>query len=204
MGGHPVDLRVSVLPTMFGESVVMRVLDRSVVSLDLNNGRPNRSDRDTNWHLLGDGEGGKAPDWVPGSRQHRWLREALETARREAAFTFVMFHHCPYSSGPHARPPGEWPEGDDLSGVPLRELTPLFMEYGVDVLLTGHDEMLEHSVVDGEQLLAEIEQMRPEMERRARRMREVPEVDEALEGLPLVPGVSPNRLHQVRDQVIAS
>jgi len=36
IGGHPVDLRVSVLPTMFGESVVMRVLDRSVVSLDLN------------------------------------------------------------------------------------------------------------------------------------------------------------------------
>ncbi len=33
--GFPVDLRVSVLPTMFGESVVMRVLDRSVVSLDL-------------------------------------------------------------------------------------------------------------------------------------------------------------------------
>jgi type IV pilus assembly protein PilB len=36
VGGHPVDLRISVLPTMFGESVVMRVLDRSVVSLDLN------------------------------------------------------------------------------------------------------------------------------------------------------------------------
>jgi type IV pilus assembly protein PilB len=36
VGGHPVDLRVSVLPTMFGESVVMRVLDRSVTSLDLN------------------------------------------------------------------------------------------------------------------------------------------------------------------------
>ena len=37
VGGHAVDLRVSVLPTMFGESVVCRVLDRSVVSLDLNN-----------------------------------------------------------------------------------------------------------------------------------------------------------------------
>lgn len=37
IGGHPVDLRVSVLPTMFGESVVCRVLDRSVVSLSLNN-----------------------------------------------------------------------------------------------------------------------------------------------------------------------
>lgn len=35
VGGHPVDLRVSVLPTMHGESTVMRVLDRSVVSLDL-------------------------------------------------------------------------------------------------------------------------------------------------------------------------
>ena len=29
VGGHPVDLRVSVLPTMFGETCVMRVLDRS-------------------------------------------------------------------------------------------------------------------------------------------------------------------------------
>ena len=37
IGGHPVDLRVSVMPTLFGESVVCRVLDRSVVSLDLNN-----------------------------------------------------------------------------------------------------------------------------------------------------------------------
>ena len=35
VGGNPVDLRVSVLPTMFGESVVMRVLDRTVVQLDL-------------------------------------------------------------------------------------------------------------------------------------------------------------------------
>jgi type IV pilus assembly protein PilB len=33
--GNPVDLRVSILPTMFGESVVLRVLDRSQISLDL-------------------------------------------------------------------------------------------------------------------------------------------------------------------------
>ena len=32
---NPVDLRVSVLPTMFGESVVLRVLDRSQVSFDV-------------------------------------------------------------------------------------------------------------------------------------------------------------------------
>ena len=33
--GRPVDLRVSCLPTSFGESVVLRVLDRSVVNLEL-------------------------------------------------------------------------------------------------------------------------------------------------------------------------
>ena len=35
VGGNPIDLRVSTLPTYFGESVCMRVLDRSVVALDL-------------------------------------------------------------------------------------------------------------------------------------------------------------------------
>ena len=35
VGGNPVDLRVSILPTMFGESVVLRVLDRSQVDLQL-------------------------------------------------------------------------------------------------------------------------------------------------------------------------
>ncbi|MFQ5502084.1 MAG: GspE/PulE family protein, partial [Phycisphaerae bacterium] len=35
VGSNPIDLRVAVLPTMFGESVVLRILDRSNVSLDL-------------------------------------------------------------------------------------------------------------------------------------------------------------------------
>jgi type IV pilus assembly protein PilB len=35
VNNQPIDLRVSVLPTMFGESVVMRVLDRGNVSLDI-------------------------------------------------------------------------------------------------------------------------------------------------------------------------
>ena len=35
IAGKPIDLRVSTLPTQFGESVVLRVLDRSVVNLDL-------------------------------------------------------------------------------------------------------------------------------------------------------------------------
>jgi type IV pilus assembly protein PilB len=36
IGGKPIDLRVSTLPTSYGESVVLRILDRSVVNLDLN------------------------------------------------------------------------------------------------------------------------------------------------------------------------
>lgn len=35
LGGKPVDLRVSTLPTQFGESVVLRVLDQSAVQLDI-------------------------------------------------------------------------------------------------------------------------------------------------------------------------
>ena len=35
VGGRPIDLRVSCLPTSYGESVVLRVLDRTVVNLDL-------------------------------------------------------------------------------------------------------------------------------------------------------------------------
>ena len=36
IGGNQVDIRVSTLPTLFGESVVLRILDRTVVNLDLN------------------------------------------------------------------------------------------------------------------------------------------------------------------------
>jgi len=37
LGGRPIDLRVSTMPTVHGESCVLRVLDRSVVSLELAN-----------------------------------------------------------------------------------------------------------------------------------------------------------------------
>lgn len=37
IGGRVIDLRVSTLPTQYGESVVLRVLDRSVVSLEIEN-----------------------------------------------------------------------------------------------------------------------------------------------------------------------
>jgi len=49
LGGNSVDIRVSTLPTMFGESVVLRILDRSVVQLDLKKlGMP--ADTLARWH----------------------------------------------------------------------------------------------------------------------------------------------------------
>ncbi len=51
LGGNEVDIRVSTLPTMFGESVVLRILDRTVVQLDLKKlGMP--EDTMALWHTI--------------------------------------------------------------------------------------------------------------------------------------------------------
>ncbi len=52
VSSSPVDLRVSVLPTMFGESVVMRVLDRSNVQLDLDRLGLREDDLETTRRLM--------------------------------------------------------------------------------------------------------------------------------------------------------
>ncbi|MEM7624665.1 MAG: ATPase, T2SS/T4P/T4SS family [Planctomycetota bacterium] len=52
VNGQPVDLRIAVLPTMFGESVVMRVLDRGNVSLDLDKVGMRPDDLDTFRQLI--------------------------------------------------------------------------------------------------------------------------------------------------------
>lgn len=121
----------------------------AIIVLDCNNGPDGDPDRDTNQYgLVGEGQpGGVAPDWVAGSRQHAWLVKQLQDAQQQKAFTFVVFHYAPYSSGPHGLPAGRRGEKgkDGLSGFPLRELDALFHKYGVQLVLSGHDEMLEAS-----------------------------------------------------------
>lgn len=121
------------------------------IVLDLCNNGPNGSEDDTNFYLLGesDPEGGEAPDFGMGSRQYLWLESELSEAREKSLFTFVAFHHAPYSSGPHGYPPGSGDFFDNQSGIPVRTLTPLFMEYGVDAIFSGHDEIWERSEVPG-------------------------------------------------------
>jgi len=121
------------------------------IVLDVCNNGINESGEDTNFFLLGesDVEGGNAPDFSPGSRQYLWLQQQLSINQNTSLFTFVVFHHSPYSSGPHGKPPGTGDLSDRQSGVPVRMLTPLFMQYGVDAVFSGHDEMWERSKVSG-------------------------------------------------------
>ena len=128
------------------------VLNYGVVTLiviDGTDSQPHRSKSDTNWRLKGEGDGGFAPDWQPGSEQHRWLENELQRAQSGSRFTFVMFHGAPWTSGVHGKPPGEQQDHDILSAQPLQSLTPLFLAYGVDAVFNGHDEMYEHSIVPG-------------------------------------------------------
>ncbi len=121
----------------------------ALIVLDTNNGKPERSAADTNWYLRD-----TAPAWQEGSEQWAWLQRTLADAQKNKAFTFVMFHPAPYSSGIHGRPPGVGRGKNFTSGWPQRVLTPLFLRYGVDAVFTGHDEMYEHSAVTGKEFTA--------------------------------------------------
>lgn len=125
----------------------------TVITVDAANDSPHQSEYDTNYFLLGENDsgGGHAPAFRPGSRQYEWLEQQLSDAQRNSRFTFVVFHHVPYSVGPHGWPTGEGDGEDTQSGRPVRILTPLFMKYGVDAVLCGHDEMLERSEISGEE-----------------------------------------------------
>lgn len=121
----------------------------TLISLDSTNGLPDRSEHDTNWSLTARDH---THDFNPGSDQYKWLEKQLADAQQRSKFTFVQFHHVPYSVGPHGVPAGDQGNAhgqDDQSGVPMRALTPLFIRYGVDAVFAGHDEMYEHSVIKG-------------------------------------------------------
>jgi len=83
VGGRSVDLRVSTLPTMFGESCVMRVLDRSVVALDLGNIGLRQRDREIIDHVLNLPHGIVLVTGPTGSGKTTTLYAALNSANSE-------------------------------------------------------------------------------------------------------------------------
>lgn len=121
----------------------------TLISIDSTNGLPDNSEHDTNWYLTARDHG---HDFNPGSDQYRWLEKQLADAQKRSKFTFVQFHHVPYSVGPHGFPAGDAGHDhgeDNQSGVPMQALTDLFVRCGVDAVFAGHDEMYEHSVIKG-------------------------------------------------------
>ncbi|HON51268.1 MAG TPA: metallophosphoesterase [Candidatus Sumerlaeota bacterium] len=122
----------------------------TIIVLDVINGLPHQTATDSNWYIVGEGEGGEAPDFNPGSRQYQWLEAQLADAQQKSLFTFVCFHNVPYGVGPHSYVPSTtYPQ----SGTPVRVLLPLFLQYGVDAIIAGHDEIYEHSVYNGTEQL---------------------------------------------------
>lgn len=130
------------------------------IFLDTNNGDDSDPEKDTNTGLFRDPAvaasyglpAGRSPDFNPGSKQYTWLTNQLADAQQKAKFTFVVNHQCPYSAGYHNRTnvteSGEW-----LSGRAVRVLKGAMLKYGVDGWLCGHDEMMEHARIEGEETL---------------------------------------------------
>jgi len=111
---------------------------------------------DTNTSLSRSGSyPARSPDFNPGSLQYQWLERNLADAREKARFVFVVGHYCPYSVGKHNFANGEnnGSEREGVSAVAVRVLTPLFHKYGVTAWLCGHDEIQEHSQLEGEEEL---------------------------------------------------
>ncbi|UFU01914.1 metallophosphoesterase [Ruania suaedae] len=89
------------------------------------------------------------PDLGEGSAQWEWAQAELADARAQGQVVIVQFHHAAYSSGVHGTPPNH-EFADNQSGVAMRAYTPMFEEYGVAAVISGHDEMFERSVVDSD------------------------------------------------------
>jgi type IV pilus assembly protein PilB len=84
VGGRSVDIRVSTLPTMFGESCVLRILDRSVVSLDIRNLGLRQSELDLVHDLIDRPHGIILVTGPTGSGKTTTLYSALNACNDEA------------------------------------------------------------------------------------------------------------------------
>jgi hypothetical protein len=88
-------------------------------------------------------------DFNPGSVQWNWAEQQLQDARAAGQIVLVQFHHVPYSSGEHGLPMNHVLSSGQ-GGTPMRAYHPLFEQYGVAAVISGHSEMFERSFVDSD------------------------------------------------------
>lgn len=126
----------------------------TIITLDSSNGLPDGtrespSDADTQENVSADTyPGDDLADFNPGSDQWNWAEAQLRDASEQGQIIFVQFHHVPYSSGVHGFPMSS-PESSGQGGTPMRVYSPLFEEYGVVAVFSGHSEFFERSLVNG-------------------------------------------------------
>ncbi|WP_197430204.1 fibronectin type III domain-containing protein [Auraticoccus cholistanensis] len=143
----------------------------TVITLDPNNGEPDAVPADTPAAEKATGREYRGPgtdtqsnftraeyeaaggtdlsDFNPGSTQYAWAERQLASARRQGQVVVVQFHHSAYSSGEHGLPMYH-ADTSGQGGTPMRQYHPLFEEYGVSAVLSGHSEMFERSFVDSD------------------------------------------------------
>lgn len=76
--------------------------------------------------------------------QKRFLEQTLQEATDgvdDPTFIVVVHHLIPYGAGPH--------QIDPFTFLARSELVPLFEQYGVDLVLTGHEKLYIHSLRNG-------------------------------------------------------
>ncbi len=74
-------------------------------------------------------------EFTPGGEQYEWLKKELQGSTAE--WKFVAHHHAPYSADEDDY--GDSWKGASSNGDPvLREIVPLYEEYGVDLVMFGH------------------------------------------------------------------
>lgn len=83
----------------------------------------------------------------PGSIQWNWAQAQLADARSRGQIVVVQFHHAPYSDGEHGLPMNH-AQSSGQGGTPMRVYHPLFEQFGVAAVFSGHSEMFERSFVD--------------------------------------------------------
>lgn len=86
-------------------------------------------------------------DFNPGSPQWNWAIAQLEDARSQGQIIFAQFHHAAYSDGTHGLPMNHV-DSSGQGGTPMRQYHPLFEQFGVAAVFSGHSEMFERSFVD--------------------------------------------------------
>ena len=98
-------------------------------------------------------DGTDVSDFNPGSIQYNWVVDQLKDCRENNMVIVAQWHNVAYSSGTHGIPNAGLPpdfaaNASGQAGTPLRQYQPLFDQYGVAAVFSGHSEIAERSYVN--------------------------------------------------------